>query len=120
MRWILITAAIFGTSSIIIGAVLRHLSGNIDMDILQTALRYHQLHSVVLLALGFYTLNKPRSVRLIVPAALFALGILVFSGSLYVMIISKVLAFGWLTPVGGIMLIAGWLSLAFIKPAKYL
>lgn len=84
MRWVLITAAIFGAFSVIIGAALRHLGDDMNMDSLQIALHYHQLHSVVLLAFGLYALNKPCSVGLIVPAGLFIAGIFLFSGSLYV------------------------------------
>ncbi|HBR68835.1 MAG TPA: DUF423 domain-containing protein [Rhodospirillaceae bacterium] len=118
MRWILVTAAIFGASSVIIGAALRHLGGNMDMDVLQTALRYHQLYSSVLLALGLYALNKPLSKRTIIPAVLFTSGILIFSGSLYAMAVFNMSALGQLAPVGGLCFIAGWLSIAFIRPSK--
>jgi uncharacterized membrane protein YgdD (TMEM256/DUF423 family) len=109
-------AAIFGASSVIIGAALRHLGGDADTEVLQTALRYHQLHSAVLLALGLYALNKPLSMRLVMPAALFTLGILVFSGSLYAMVVWSIPALGQLTPLGGVLLIAAWVSCALIRP----
>lgn len=114
MRWILILAALLGASSLIIGAAARHLGAEIDTEILQTALRYHQLHSAALLALGLYALDKNPSKRLIIPAVLFMLGIFIFSGSLYAMIIFNVPMLGYLTPFGGIGFILGWLSLVFI------
>lgn len=115
MRWIIIAAAILGSSSIIIGATLRHLGSDLDTDILQTALRYHQLHSVVLLALGLHALDKKPSMHLTIPAVLFILGIFVFSGSLYATILWNLPVLGYLTPLGGICLISAWLSLCFIK-----
>ena len=112
MRWVLILAAFFGASSVIIGAALQHLGG--DMDVLQTALRYHQLHSIVLLALGLYALNKAPSWRLIISPALFALGTLVFSSSLYLMVIFHIPELGNLTPIGGMFMIAGWFFLPLL------
>jgi uncharacterized membrane protein YgdD (TMEM256/DUF423 family) len=115
MRWIVIAAAILGASSVVIGAMLRHMAGHMDAEILQTALRYHQLHSVVLLALGLYALDKARSFRIIVPAVLFIAGVILFSGSIYLSeaILWPVLTM--LTPLGGISLILAWLSLIFVK-----
>ena len=118
MRWILIAAALLGASSVIIGASLRHIGGEMDMDVLQTALRYHQLHSVVLLALGLYALDKQPSIRIMIPAILFTAGIIIFSGSLYGMVVLSMLTLGYLTPFGGTMLIAGWFSIAFIVNAR--
>lgn len=115
MRWVLICAGILGASSVIIGAALRHLGGDVDMGVLQTALRYHQLHSVALLALGLFALDKPASLRLIIPAALFVSGVLIFSGCLYAMQVLQIPVLGNFTPVGGVMLILGWCSCVFLK-----
>lgn len=115
MRWILIAAAIFGASSIVIGASLKHLVMSVDGDILQTALRYHQLHSVVLLALGFYGLNQKTNKPLLMSALLFSVAIVVFSGGLYSMVILNIPALAMLTPIGGVIFIFAWLSLAFIR-----
>ena len=114
MRWVLITAAIFGAFSVIIGAALRHLGDDMNMDSLQIALHYHQLHSVVLLAFGLYALNKPCSVGLIVPEGLFIAGIFLFSGSLYVSELFSWPGLTTLTPLGGISLIAAWFSLILV------
>lgn len=119
MRWVLIIAAILGAGSVVIGAGLRHLGTDIPMEAAQTALRYHQLHCAVLAALGFYSLDKPPSVTLTVPAALFICGILIFSGSLYAMAFFSMPVLGYLTPVGGFCLIMAWISLVFISIKKY-
>ena len=71
MRWILIAAALFGASSVILGAALKHAVVTSEFDTLQTALRYHQIHSVVLLALGLYALNQTPQRSVIVSASLF-------------------------------------------------
>lgn len=115
MRCIVIAAAILGASSVVIGAMLRHMGGDMNADMLQTALRYHQLHSVVLLALGLYALDKARSIRIIVPAVLFIVGVILFSGSIYLSETIPWPALTMLTPLGGISLIAAWLSLILIK-----
>lgn len=115
MRWIVTAASIFGASSVVIGAMLRHMAGDMDADILQTALRYHQLHSVVLLALGLYALGKTRSSRIIIPAALFIAGIVLFCGSIYLSEAISWPALTTLTPLGGISLITGWVSLIFLR-----
>ena len=70
---------------------------------------YHLLHSVVLLALGLFSISSQRGVPL--PAGLFSAGILLFSGSLYALALSGPSTLGPLTPLGGLCLIAGWLSL---------
>lgn len=93
-------------------------SYNADMDILQTALRYHQIHSVVLVALGLYALDKQPDRALGVCAVLFISGIVIFSGSLYLMVLYDMPQLGKLTPMGGVALILGWLSVAFIQNKK--
>jgi len=48
----------------------------------------------------------------VLPARLFAAGIAVFSGSLYALVLTKVKVLGAVTPVGGLLLVAAWSSLA--------
>ena len=74
-----------------------------------TASQYHLLHSVVLLTLGLFAAYSGRSIRW--PASLFCAGILLFSGSIYVLALTKLRWLGPVTPVGGLLLILGWLSL---------
>lgn len=115
MRWILIVAAILGATSVILGAALKHAVTTSEFDTLQTALRYHQIHSLALLALGLYALDKTRDLALSLCAILFTIGVIVFSGGLYVMVLYGMPELGKLTPVGGVALILGWLSLIFVK-----
>lgn len=118
MRWILIAAALLGASSVILGAALKHAVVSSEFDTLQTALRYHQIHSLVLLSLGLYALNQTPQRILIISACLFIAGISIFSGSLYLMVLYNIPQLGNLTPVGGIALILGWLSLTFVDKHK--
>lgn len=117
MRWIIIAAALLGASSVILGAVFQH-SGHEDSETLLTALRYHQLHSIVILALGLYGLRGPYNKPLMISALLFIVGTLVFSTSLYALVLLNIPALGAITPIGGLLLISGWLSLTFIKPSR--
>jgi uncharacterized membrane protein YgdD (TMEM256/DUF423 family) len=77
-----------------------------------TAAQYHLLHSVVLLALGLYAGATGRAVGL--QGGLFLAGILLFSGSIYGLVLTQARWLGPVTPVGGLCLIAGWLSLLLL------
>lgn len=105
-------AGLAGALAVIAGAFGAHaLEGRITPDRLdtwRTAASYHLAHAVVLLVLA--SQPSPRSLTF----ALFTLGITVFSGSLYALVLLDLGALGALTPLGGIALIAGWLSL--LKP----
>lgn len=118
MRWPLVMAALLGASSVILGAFLKHAVVSAEFDTLQTALRYHQIHGVVLLVLGMHALNHKPQRAFIASICLFMIGTVIFSGSLYVMVLYDMPQLGKLTPVGGILLILGWLSLAFVKQVK--
>jgi len=72
-----------------------------------TAAHYHLVHAVVLLILAL----RPSVARL--PFWLFTAGIVIFSGSLYLLAGTTTLWLGAITPIGGVCLLAGWLALAF-------
>jgi len=69
------------------------------------------LHAVALLAVGLLALHRP-SRTLSLSGLLFSLGILLFSGSLYLLAISGSRGLGIVTPFGGVAFLGGWLSLA--------
>lgn len=75
------------------------------LDVWHTGASYHLLHVVVLLVLA--SRPAPRAL----PIALFTLGIVLFSGSLYALVLLDVPRLGMITPLGGTAFIAGWLSL---------
>jgi uncharacterized membrane protein YgdD (TMEM256/DUF423 family) len=71
----------------------------------ETAAHYHLVHAVVLLVLASRG-SVPRW-----PFTLFTAGIVIFSGSLYVLAVTNIKWLGAITPIGGACLIAGWLML---------
>lgn len=79
------------------------------LDVYKTGVLYHLLHAVALLAvaLGAERLARPRAV-----GVLFTAGIVIFSGSLYVLALTGVTALGAVAPLGGLLLMAGWVTLA--------
>jgi len=70
-----------------------------------TAALYQLVHSVVLVLLALVEKWRPRT------WGLFFAGIALFSGSLYVLCLTQLTLLGAITPVGGLLLVAGWLSL---------
>jgi uncharacterized membrane protein YgdD (TMEM256/DUF423 family) len=79
------------------------------LDVYKTGVLYHLLHAVALLAvaLGAERLARPRAV-----ATLWTAGVVVFSGSLYALAITGVTTLGAVAPLGGLLLMAGWVTLA--------
>jgi uncharacterized membrane protein YgdD (TMEM256/DUF423 family) len=79
------------------------------LDVYKTGVLYHLLHAVALLAiaLGAERLARPRAV-----ATLFTAGVVIFSGSLYALALTGVGMLGAITPIGGLLLMAGWVTLA--------
>ena len=105
-------AALSGFLAVALGAFGAHgLKSTLELHgtgaIWQTAALYHLVHSVVLLVLA----QRERPARL--TFLLFTAGVLIFSGSLYVLAVSNVKWLGAITPLGGLSLLGGWLSLAF-------
>lgn len=109
-------AAICGMFAVIIGAFgahgLKHRLSAEMMDVYQTAVQYHFYHSLALLAVGMLLLQYPGAAAFQWSGwSLFA-GIIIFSGSLYVMALTEIKWMGAITPLGGLAFIAGWLALA--------
>jgi uncharacterized membrane protein YgdD (TMEM256/DUF423 family) len=83
----------------------------------KTGVLYQMLHALALLSLAAIAAGKP-SIAIRPTAALWILGILLFSGSIYLLSLRSLLGiehWRWLgpvTPLGGLLLIAGWITLA--------
>jgi uncharacterized membrane protein YgdD (TMEM256/DUF423 family) len=116
---IIITASIFGALAVIAGAFGAHgLEGSIspkNMEVWHTAVQYQFYHVFALLFLS--TLSRFKT-RLIGQCYyLFTFGIVFFSGSLYLLACSDLLDWSWIsvagpiTPIGGLLFIAGWIIL---------
>jgi uncharacterized membrane protein YgdD (TMEM256/DUF423 family) len=103
-------AALFGATAVGCGAFAAHgLRAVLDPQALgwwETAATYQMWHALALLALAAAPVK-----RAAVPALLFGAGILIFSGSLYLMALSGLRWIGAVTPIGGSLLIAGWTAL---------
>ncbi len=115
MKKTLMLAAISGMLAVILGAIGAHVLKNIIssemLDAYKTGVQYQFYHTFALLAVGIL-MQFNSSKALYWSAYLFATGIVLFSGSLYVMAISGIKALGIITPLGGIIWIAAWILLA--------
>lgn len=115
-KTLLMVAAISGLLAVVIGAFGAHgLKGRITTDLMaifQTGVQYHFYHTLALLLVGILMLQFPQISLLKWSGWLFIAGIVVFSGSLYVMAITDIKWLGAITPIGGVAFIAGWLTMA--------
>lgn len=114
--WITI-GGIWGGVAVIFGAFGAHaLKNRLTPDLLQTfelATRYHMYHALALLAVGLLG-TRVDTAALHVAGALFIAGSLIFSGSLYTLALTNTRWLGAITPIGGVLLILGWFTLAFV------
>lgn len=107
-------AALLGFTGVALGAFGAHALKDrlgVHLATWQTAVLYHLIHSVGLLAMAFY--GKATQTSITWPATLFTLGILLFSGSLYALSLSGIKILGAITPLGGLCFLAGWAMLAW-------
>jgi uncharacterized membrane protein YgdD (TMEM256/DUF423 family) len=109
-------ASLSGMLAVAFGAFGAHaLKARLDdyaLGVFQTAVQYHFYHSLALLAVGILALSQPQTMLLKSSGWLFFTGIVVFSGSLYLLSITGVRWLGAITPLGGLAFIAGWACLA--------
>jgi uncharacterized membrane protein YgdD (TMEM256/DUF423 family) len=109
-------AALSGMLAVTFGAFGAHaLRTRLDehaLGVFQTAVQYHFYHSLALLAVGVIALSQPQTALLRSSGYLFIVGIVVFSGSLYLLSMSGLRWLGAITPLGGLAFIAGWGCLA--------
>jgi uncharacterized membrane protein YgdD (TMEM256/DUF423 family) len=119
-RQIIITASLLGMLAVITGAFgahgLKALISAQQLEVWHTAVQYQFYHVFALLFLS--TFARPNSRMVKASFYLFAFGIVLFSGSLYLLACRDLLGWGWLsvmgpiTPLGGLLFILGWLMLA--------
>ncbi len=110
-KTILVTAAILLALGVMIGAFGAHgLKSRVTPDLLQvykTGVEYHFYHALGLLLIGVLSFSMPSSYLNMAALFLFA-GILIFSGSLYLLAITEIKWIGAVTPLGGLSFIVGW------------
>ncbi|MBN7797271.1 DUF423 domain-containing protein [Parahaliea mediterranea] len=108
--------ALAGMLAVMFGAFGAHaLRGRLDdyaLGVFETAVQYHFYHALALLAVGLLALHQPPSTLLRSSGWLFLFGLLLFSGSLYLLALTGTRWLGAVTPLGGLAFIAGWACLA--------
>lgn len=77
----------------------------------KTGAEYQMTHSLALLAVGLLA-QRRKSSRLSAAGVSFTLGIVLFSGSLYILTLTGVTKWGMVTPIGGVAFLVGWFLLA--------
>jgi uncharacterized membrane protein YgdD (TMEM256/DUF423 family) len=120
---VLRNASILGGTAVIILALAAHSLKNIlepsTVDSISTAAEIQLFHALALLALSVMTFQSERSFIRI--CRLMTLGVLLFSGSIYILAFKSVLGLPWLkyfgpiTPLGGVCMIVSWFMLLRIS-----
>ena len=114
--------AVLGALTVIIGAFgahgLKPQLSEYQIDIFEKGVQYQFYHSLAIVLAGLLLQNTPDSKGLRQAGWLFLAGILCFSGSLYLLACRDLIAVpvswvGPVTPIGGVLFIAGWLRMAW-------
>ena len=117
---IVVTAALLAALTIMIGAFgahgLKELISEKSLVSFETGVRYQMYHVIVMLVLGLSTGVLPKTQKWVF--RFFIIGVLFFSGSIYLLALNEFLPFdakfiAFTTPIGGFLLIIGWLRLAY-------
>lgn len=114
---ILVTACMLGLLGVAIGAFGAHalkdlLLKNNRLDTYELAVRYHFYHALALLGIGAL-IKKDADKFLMWGSQLLLGGVILFSGSLYVLALFNTTKVAMITPLGGVLLIAGWASTGY-------
>lgn len=108
-------AAFAGALGVVLGAFGAHaLRGSIEprlIETFQTAVQYQLIHALALLLVSLTMGWLGQSLSLEISAYAFMAGIILFSGSLYGLVLTEMKWLGPVTPLGGLCLIVGWLAL---------
>ena len=114
-KWIGI-GSILVMLSVMIGAfgahMLEPIIGEDKISVYETGVQYHMIHALGIILIGVIAKVFGEAKLLVWSARLLFIGIILFSGSLYVLSISGLGPLGAITPLGGVSFIAGWICLA--------
>jgi uncharacterized membrane protein YgdD (TMEM256/DUF423 family) len=123
MKLFIILGAINAFLSVALGAFGAHiLEGRMEpkyIEIWGKGVTYQMLHAVGLLIIGVLLGKLPASSLLSWSGWLMFIGIVLFSGSLYVLSVTQISVLGAITPIGGVAFLAAWV-LVIIAAVKYL
>lgn len=112
-----VSGAALGFLGVALGAfgahgLKKYFLSNPDLQpIFKTAVEYQMIHALSLLATA-WAFGRWPSAAVSAAGWLFIAGVILFSGSLYVISLARIKSFGAVAPVGGLALLAGWLCLA--------
>lgn len=114
---IMAIASVSGAIAVSLGAFGAHkfkafLTETNRLDVYETAVKYHFIHTLLLLFTGYLLSQEVTNNSLNYSAICNIIGILIFSGSLYVLTLTDTPKLGMITPIGGLFLIAAWVLLA--------
>lgn len=116
IRWAFIAAGVSGLLAVALGAfgahVLRDTLGGDMRAVFETAGRYHGVHTLALLLAAIAPVAGVPRGPLVLACTAWSVGIIVFSGSLYLLAVT---GYGWLgavTPIGGAAFLLGWAAIA--------
>ncbi len=113
MKAIAIFGAFLGLTSVVMGAASDHLFSDFittdNAKRLEAALRYHQLYAVLIFCLGLYGLNALSHVILKWAGYAFCAGTTIFCSSLYLSLHPNLSWLTLITPIGGFLIIVGWI-----------
>lgn len=115
-KFFIIAGSLLAFASVALGAFGAHLlkpklPENL-FNIYEVGARYHFYHSLALFVVAWCIVQFSTSSFIIV-GWLFIVGIVLFSGSLYVLSLTGIQWFGAITPIGGVCFLSGWLLLAW-------
>ncbi|WP_341708145.1 DUF423 domain-containing protein [Halopseudomonas sp.] len=114
-KWLLLLASLSGFTGVALGAFAAHgLRGKLPenlLNVFQTGVSYQLWHTMALIGVALLLLRSPDSTLLKATGVLFALGIVLFSGSLYLLTLTGVGKLGMITPLGGMLWLIAWLCL---------
>ena len=115
-RLLLQLAAVLGALGVAIGAFGAHaLHATLEragrLDTFETAVRYQFYHTLALLGIGVLWAARPELRGLGTTGVLWASGVVIFSGSLYALCFTGITKLGAVAPIGGLLLLGGWVSL---------
>lgn len=115
MKILLIIGAINGFIAVALGAFGAHgLEGKLtesQLETWNTAVQYQMFHTIAILSVGLL-LQKISATSLHWAGWMFLIGIIIFSGSLYIYSITSIKMFAMITPIGGVAFLIGWVLLA--------
>jgi uncharacterized membrane protein YgdD (TMEM256/DUF423 family) len=115
IKIVLSCAAISAMFAVVLGAFAAHgLKSKLSETLLntfQTGVQYQMYHSLALILLVILYRQMPQALLVYSAGFMFA-GIILFSGSLYMLALTQIKWFGPITPIGGVCFIVGWALLA--------